>query len=178
MLTYHIDADYRYVSQPRQSNNVYLLADILDISRYPLLKGNAYVYFDNVYQGECEIAPNFAVDTFSISVGKDKGISINRQTVKEFTSKKIIGTTYKVTKCFEITVKNNKNESVNLAVDDQYPLPKYSDIKVELTDNGGAQVDAEKGKLTWMLKLEPQEKKVLRFSYEVKYPKSYNFAVE
>ena len=178
MLTYHIDADYRYVSQPRQSNNVYLLADILDISRYPLLKGNAYVYFDNVYQGECEIAPNFAVDTFSISVGKDKGISINRQTVKEFTSKKIIGTTYKVTKCFEITIKNNKNETVNLTVDDQYPLPKYSDIKVELTDNGGATVDTEKGKLTWMVNLAAQEKKVLRFSYEVKYPKSYNFAVE
>ena len=178
MLTYHIDADYRYVSQPRQSSNVFVLANILDLSRYPLLKGNAYVYFDNVYQGECEIAPNFAVDTFSISVGKDNGISINRQAVKEFTSKKIIGTTYKVTKCFEITIKNNKNESVNLTVDDQYPLPKYSDIKVELTDNGGATVDTEKGKLTWMLKLEPQEKKVLRFSYEVKYPKSYNFAVE
>ena len=67
---------------------------------------------------------------------------------------------------------------MNLAVDDQYPLPKYSDIKVELTDNGGAQVDTEKGKLSWMLKLDPQEKKVLRFSYEVKYPKSYSFSVE
>ena len=178
MLTYHIDADYRYRSQPRRSDNVFLLADLTNFSQYPLLKGSAYVYLDNAYQGECEIAPDFAADTLSITVGRDKNIAINRQAVKEFTSKKFIGSTIRVTKCYEITIKNNKRSAVNVEVVDQYPLPKYSDIKVELTDNGGAQVDAEKGKLTWMLKLDPQEKKVLRFSYEVKYPKSYNFAVE
>ena len=178
MLTYHIDADYRYVGQPRQSSDVFLLADIVDFSKYPLLKGNAYVYFDNVYQGECEIAPDFAADTLSISVGRDKDVSVNRQTVKEFTSKKIIGTTLKVTKCFEITVKNNKNEPICLAINDQYPLAKYSDIKVTLTESDGAEVDPEQGKLTWELNLAPQEKKVLRFSYEVKYPKTYNFTVE
>ena len=49
---------------------------------------------------------------------------------------------------------------------------------MELTNNGGATVDAEKGRLTWQLTLAPQEKRVLRFSYEVKYPKSYSFTVE
>ncbi|MBQ2055251.1 MAG: DUF4139 domain-containing protein, partial [Bacteroidaceae bacterium] len=94
------------------------------------------------------------------------------------TSKRIFGSSVKVVKCVEITVRNNKNASVEVDVVDQYPLPKYSDIKSELTDNGGAEVDAEKGKLTWKLKLAPQEKKVLRFSYEVKYPKTYGFTVE
>ncbi len=178
MLTYHIDADYRFRSQPRRSDNVFLLADLTNFSQYPLLKGSAYVYLDNVYQGECEIAPDFAADTLSITVGRDKNIAINRQAVKEFTSKKLIGSTVRVTKCYEITIKNNKRSAVNVEVIDQYPLPKYSDIKVELTDNGGAQVDTEKGKLSWMLNLAPQEKKVIRFSYEVKYPKSYNFSVE
>ena len=178
MLTYHIDANYRCISFPRQSTDAYLLADLTNFSQYPILKGSAYVYLDNAYQGECEIAPDFAADTLSITIGRDKDIAINRQAVKEFTSKKFIGSTIKVTKCYEITIKNNKRSAENVEVVDQYPLPKYSDIKVELTDNGGAKVDTEKGKLTWMLKLEPQEKKVLRFSYEVKYPKSYNFAVE
>ena len=178
MLTYHIDANYRCISFPRQSTDAYLLADLTNFSQYPILKGSAYVYLDNAYQGECEIAPDFAADTLSITIGRDKDIAINRQAVKEFTSKKFIGSTIKVTKCYEITIKNNKRSAENVEVVDQYPLPKYSDIKVELTDNGGAKVDTEKGKLSWMLKLEPQEKKVLRFSYEVKYPKSYNFAVE
>lgn len=178
MLTYHIDADYRCISFPRQSTDAYLLANLTNFSQYPLLKGSAYVYLDNAYQGECEISPDFAADTLSISIGRDKDIAINHQAVKEFTSKKFIGSTVKVTKCYEITIKNNKRSAVNVEVVDQYPLPKYSDIKVELTDNGGAQVDTEKGKLSWMLKLDPQEKKVLRFSYEVKYPKSYNFSVE
>ena len=178
MLTYHIDADYRFVALPRQSKDVFLLADLKDFSQYPLLKGSAYVYLENVYQGECEISPDFAADTMSISVGRDKDIAINRQEVKELTSKKIIGSTIKVQKCFEITIKNNKSTSVDLEVIDQYPLPKYSDIKVALLDNGAAQVDSEKGKLTWKLNLSAGEKKVLRFSYEVKYPKSYSFTVE
>ena len=178
MLTYHIDADYRFSCLPRYSPDVFLLADLKNFSQYPILKGNAYVYFDNVYQGECEIAPDFAADTFSISVGRDKDIAVNRQAVKEFTSKKFIGSNVKVVKCFEITVKNNKKSSVDVVITDQYPLPKYSDIKVELTDKGGAETDAEKGKLTWKLNLAAGEKKVLRFSYEVKYPKTYNFSVE
>lgn len=178
MLTYHIDADYRFSCLPRYSPDVFLLADLKNFSKYPILKGNAYVYLDNVYQGECEIAPDFAADTFSISVGRDKDIAVNRQAVKEFTSKKFIGSNVKVQKCFEITIKNNKNTSVDVVVTDQYPLPKFSDIKVELLDKGGAETDAEKGKLTWKLNLSAGEKKVLRFSYEVKYPKTYNFSVE
>ncbi|MEE3448426.1 MAG: mucoidy inhibitor MuiA family protein [Bacteroidales bacterium] len=178
MLTYHIDADYRFSCLPRYSPDVFLLADLKNFSQYPILKGNAYVYFDNVYQGECEIAPDFAADTFSISVGRDKDIAVNRQAVKEFTSKKFIGSNIKVVKCFEITVKNNKKSSVDVVITDQYPLPKFSDIKVELTDKGGAETDAEKGKLSWKLNLAAGEKKVLRFSYEVKYPKTYSFTVE
>ncbi|MBR4677278.1 MAG: mucoidy inhibitor MuiA family protein, partial [Bacteroidales bacterium] len=81
MLTYHIDADYRFSCLPRYSPDVFLLADLKNFSQYPILKGNAYVYFDNVYQGECEIAPDFAADTFSISVGRDKDIAVNRQAV-------------------------------------------------------------------------------------------------
>ena len=178
MLTYHIDADYRFNCLPRSSKDVYLMADLKDFSQYPLLKGNAYIYLNNAYQGECEIAPDFAADTFSITIGRDKDIAVNRQAVKEFTSKKTIGSTVKVVKCFEITVKNNKNEAVTVELADQYPLPKFSDIKVDLTDKGGAEVDTEKGKLTWKLNLAAQEKKTLRFSYEVKYPKTYNFSVE
>ena len=178
MLTYHIDADYRFNCLPRSSKDVFLMADLKDFSQYPLLKGNAYIYLDNAYQGECEIAPDFAADTFSITIGRDKDIAVNRQAVKEFTSKKTIGSTVKVVKCYEITVKNNKNEAVAIELTDQYPLPKFSDIKVDLTDKGGATVDSETGKLTWKLNLAPQEKKVLRFSYEVKYPKTYGFSVE
>ena len=178
MLTYHIDADYRFNCLPRSSKDVFLMADLKDFSQYPLLKGNAYIYLDNAYQGECEIAPDFAADTFSITIGRDKDIAVNRQAVKEFTSKKVIGSTIKVVKCFEITVKNNKTTAVDVELTDQYPLPKYSDIKVDLTDKGGAEVNSETGKLTWKLNLAPQEKKTLRFSYEVKYPKTYNFSVE
>jgi hypothetical protein len=101
---------------PRSSKNVYLLADLKDFSQYPLLRGNAYVYLDNVYQGECEIAPDFAAETYSIPVGKDKDIAISRREVKDLTSKKVLGSSVKVVKCVEITVKNNNISDSNTGV--------------------------------------------------------------
>jgi hypothetical protein len=54
---------------------------------------------------------------------------------------------------------------------DQYPITTDKDIEIELLDNSNANVDAEKGQLTWRLKLNSQENKKIRLSYSVKYPK-------
>ncbi|MBS1745787.1 MAG: DUF4139 domain-containing protein, partial [Bacteroidetes bacterium] len=72
---------------------------------------------------------------------------------------------------YRITVKNNKNETVHIVLKDQYPLSTQKDIEVEITDDGSANVDKDRGVLTWVLSLSPNETKELTFSYSVKYPK-------
>lgn len=54
---------------------------------------------------------------------------------------------------------------------DQYPLSTNKEIEVELVDNGGAEVNAEKGILNWKLEIAPGETKKVRFAYTVKYPR-------
>jgi len=178
MLEYNINAICQYNATPRYSNDVYLVAQIPECYRYSLLPGTANLYLNNIYQGETEIAPDHTRDTLSLSIGRDKAISVSRQEVKNSTSKSLIGGTYRVVKTYETTVRNNKRIPVDVLLEDQYPIAKYTDIKVSLVESIGAQVNTDNGRLTWTLNLAPGESKKVRLSYEVKYPKSYSFEVE
>ena len=179
MLTYEIPADYLYSCAPRMSKDVYLMASIPESYQYSLLKGDAALFLENAYQGESHIAPNATQDTLNISVGRDKSIAVSRDEVKSNSSRSFLGSTAKIQKTYEITIRNNKQFEAIVEVEDQYPISKTEDIKVTLLDNGGAKVNAETGKLVWNVKLKPQETRKIRFSYEIKYPKNrYNINID
>ena len=54
---------------------------------------------------------------------------------------------------------------------DQYPLSNIKEVEVNLEDSGDAMVNSETGVITWKLNLKPGERKKVRFTYAVKYPK-------
>ena len=95
-------------------------------------------------------------------------MAVDRKELKNYSSKNLTKTTDKTEKIWQITVKNNKAESVKITVEDQYPISTTDEVKVELTESSGAEVDPIEGKLTWKLTLKPGEKKELKFSYTVK----------
>jgi hypothetical protein len=96
--------------------------------------------------------------------------SAYRKLAKEFNSVKRRESKIE-TYTYEITVKNNKKEKINLQMKDQYPVSKVKEVEVSLQDDGQAEVNAETGILSWKLSLNPGEIKKIRFKYEVKYPK-------
>lgn len=178
MLGYEIDAECYYSAMPRVSQEVYLQAMIPDCYQYSLLEGDANLYLNNVYQGKTHINPDEVQDTLHLSVARDNSIAISRREVSS-NSKSGLGSNVRITKEYEIIVKNNKETAVKVKVEDQYPLSKYSDIKISLTENGGAKADAETGKLSWELDLAPQEQRKIRYGYEIKCPKSsYNIVTK
>lgn len=177
MFTYKIESDYHYSCIPRQSKDVYLMATVPNCSKYSLLPAEASLFVDNAYQGHTMVEPDNVSDTLSISAGCDKAIAVTREEVRTNKAKSFIGSTVRVSKCFEIVIKNNKNVATEVEVIDQYPISRSSDIKVTLTESAGAAVDKEKGKLTWKVSLKPHEQRKIRFSYEVVHPRSSKITV-
>jgi len=49
---------------------------------------------------------------------------------------------------YEISVRNNKKESISIIVEDQIPISSNTD-EIISGDKGGVTTDTEKGKLTW-----------------------------
>ena len=117
-------------------------------------------------------------DTLDISLGRDKGVVVERVKRKGFSDKPIIGGKRTVTIGWDLNVRNNKSTAVDLEIRDQYPISSRSEVEVKLDDAGGAKVDEQKGRLTWTLKLEPKATQKLGFTYSVKHPKDEPVVLE
>lgn len=171
-----IQATYKHYGIPKLDRDAFLLAEISNWETLDLLPGEANVIMDNVYLGKSFIDPNTTMDTLNISLGRDKRIAIKRLLMKEYSKTKFIGNNKTETFTYEITVKNNKKETVNMLLKDQYPLSSIKEIEVELIESSDAEVNTELGSLNWKITLKPNESRKYRFSYKVTYPKDKKIA--
>jgi TonB-dependent SusC/RagA subfamily outer membrane receptor len=168
---YSINSLYKYYSVPKLDKDAYLLAEVADWEKLNLLPGDANIIFEGTYVGKSFIDPSSTLDTLNFTLGRDKRVVVKKEKLMDFSSTKFLGSNKVQKFTYELTVKNNKKDTVRMMLKDQYPLATNKEIEVELLDDGGAAVNAEIGVLTWKLQLAPGELKKIRFSYSVKYPK-------
>jgi TonB-dependent SusC/RagA subfamily outer membrane receptor len=168
---YSIGSFYKYYAVPRLDKDAYLLAEVADWEKLNLLPGNANIIFEGTYVGKSFIDPNSTFDTLHLTLGRDKRVVVKKEKLADYSSVKFLGSNKLQRITYELTVKNNKKDTVHMMLKDQYPLSTSKEIEVELVDDGKAAVNAEIGVLTWKLDLAPGESRKVRFSYSVKYPK-------
>ena len=168
---WNLNADYRYYCAPRISEDVYLQARITGWEELSLLPGVVNIFFDGTYVSKSQLNPMSISDTLDISLGIDKSIIVKRKKVKDSSSKSIIGSNKKMKVAWDIVVRNNKSQTVNLFLQDQIPLTYREDVEVKLNDKSGANYDSKRGFLSWNLEIKPHYKKELKYSYQIKYPK-------
>ncbi len=166
-----LPASYKYYAAPKLDKEAFLLAEIIDYGKYNLLKGEANIIFEGMYVGKTVINPSQTSDTLNLSMGRDKKVSIKREKVVDKSGTKFLSSKKEQTFTYDITIRNNKKETVSMKLEDQYPISTDKEVEVELKDKDGAKVNAETGILTWELNLKPNETKKIRLSYIVKYPK-------
>lgn len=170
MIEHKIPATYSYSCVPKLSDYAYLIANIANWSNYRLLKGNANIFFKNVFYGNTYLG-NPTTDTMHLSIGRDNEIVIERKELKNFSDKKLFGSTQSQQKVYEITIRNNKKIDVNIAVEDQYPISQNGDIKVTDLDIANAEEDKTTGKLIWNLQLKPNITQTIKWGYTIRFPK-------
>ena len=166
-----LPATYKYYAVPKVEKEAFLLAEISEYSKFNLLPGEANIIFEGMYVGKTMINPNQTSDTLNLSMGRDKKIAIKREKIVDKSGTKFLSGYKEQTFTYDITVKNNKKEAIEMLLKDQYPISTDKEIIIELLDNGKAKVNTETGILTWDVKLGAGETKKFRISYKVKYPK-------
>lgn len=166
-----LPASYKYYAVPKAEKDAFLLAQIADYSKYNLLRGEANIIFEGMYVGKTFIEPSQTSDTLSLSMGRDKKVTIKREKVVDQSGTKFLSSKKEQTFTFDITIRNNKKEAIEMLLKDQYPLSSNKDIEVELLQSDNAKINPETGILTWQLQMKPNETKKIRISYKVRYPK-------
>jgi conserved hypothetical protein len=167
---YTINATYEYVVLPKLEKKAYISAFIPDWTKYKLLDGPVYIFWNNEFKGQSYLSTNAMKNYVELSIGADKGITVNREIVQSNSSKQVLISSNKATRTWKITLNNTKDTPVDIAVKDQYPLSNDEDITVDLLQSQGASVDKSTGIITWRTTLQPGEEKKFEFTYRVKYP--------
>lgn len=117
-------------------------------------------------------------DTLQLSLGKDKNVIVHREKEKDFETRQFIGSKKEESKSWKTTIKNNKDQVINIVVLDQVPVSKLDEIEVNIQNTSGGKLNKESGEVKWMFSLKPTEKKEFDLKYSVKYPKSRNLIIE
>ena len=163
-----VQGEFRHYAVPKLDRDAFLVAKV----NQDLLRGKANVYFEGTFVGETYVNTDNPRDSMLISLGRDPKVQVQRERVQEFTERKTIGNSERLTYAFAITLRNNKATPVRLTLEDQIPVSQNKDIEVELLEASGGLLDAGSGKVTWDLELAPGETRELQLRFEVKYPKN------
>jgi uncharacterized protein (TIGR02231 family) len=163
-------AIFGYSVVPKLNKEVFVTAQVLANDLINQISGEANVYYDGTFTGKTMISLT-TKDTLLLTLGKDKRIQVERKKLKEFCSHSFFGGTKTESVTWEITIKNTRKEAVTLIIEDQIPVSTDKEIEIKLTDKGNAYLDEAIGKLTWKLDLAPEKSQILKFSFDVKYPK-------
>jgi prefoldin subunit 5 len=176
--SYSLNADYVYYCVPKVDKDAFLMANIIDWEQYNLLEGEANIFFENTFVGKSVLDVRFIADTLHISLGRDKNVSVKRDKIKDYTSRQFLGSKKEESKAWQITVRNNKSQKINMILFDQVPVSSLEEIEVAVDELSGAFWNKDNGEVKWKFSLEPSENKVFNLKYKVKYPKDRNLIIE
>jgi len=171
MQTESLQATYAYITIPKLDNDAFLKARISNWAQYSLLPGESNIYFKGTFVGKGYIDPTQANDTLDLSLGRDRSINIKREMLRDFCKSNLLGNKKTSRKAYEITVQNNKKQSIELIIEDQLPISQDGEISVQMEEISGAVLDSSTGKLTWKVVLQPNEIMKKQLRYTVSYPK-------
>lgn len=165
-----LPASYRYFAAPKVSETAYLTARLTDWEDLSLLNGEINLYFKQTFVGQSQLRTNTPGDTLQFSLGKDDGIVIERNRLREFAEKNFFGSKVRETHAWELVVRNSKGQTIDLTLVDQVPVSTNEDIKVDIEEHSGASFNKTTGKLSWELTLDTGSTEKRQFRYEVEYP--------
>ncbi len=171
---FDLSADFQYLSIPKLNRDVYLLAAIKGWENLNLLPGQANIYYKNSFIGQSFIDPAQTKDKLEVSLGVDNGVVVERKDVNQQNKDAGLLNGNKKQFHYKFTVKNTKQRSISIRLEDQMPISRNNDIVVENENLSGGSLNTETGVITWSISLQPGEQREFELKYTIKFPKGSN----
>lgn len=178
MQAMDVAADFQYYCVPKIDPDAFLIAYLHDWEKLNLLEGEANIFFEDTYIGKSLLDVRNAKDTLRISLGRDKNVQVTREIPLNYTEKQFLGNKKEETKSWNISIKNNKKQAINLTLLDQIPVPTLEEIELDVQNTSGAEYNKELGELKWKLHIEALQSKQLYIKYSLKYPKNKQVIID
>lgn len=175
---YDLPARYTYHATPKIDKDAFLVAETTDWEPLNLMEGEANIYFENTFVGKSILSPRETGDTLRFSMGRDRGIRIERTLENDYSKRRTLGSNRTQTVGWKFALRNTRTEPVTLVLTDQLPVSRNSSITVTEEKLDGGTINPNSGVVTWHLELKPGAQRDLRLRYVVKYPKDQELQIE
>lgn len=172
VTTYSLDATFKHYSVPKAERDAFLLARIIGWEELDLIEGPANVYFGGSFVGQSYVNPKSVNDTLDLSFGRDNKVVVSYTKIKDYNKEKVSGNNRKMLYSYEIAIKNNRKNAVNIDIEDQLPVSQNSEIIVEAIELSKGVENKDDGKITWKYLIPAGETQKLIFTYSIKYPRN------
>ncbi|NJN77446.1 MAG: DUF4139 domain-containing protein [Saprospiraceae bacterium] len=176
--SHDLEASFKHIAIPKMDKDAFLLAQITGWESLNLIDGPMNVYYGDSYIGLSNLSTRTLGDTLDLSLGRDRRVLVTRVKLKEFTKKQMLGSYQTATYSYKISVKNNRNQAVEIDLEDQIPVSTIKEIEVNTVEISGATLYDNTGKTKWKMNLQPGETKSIILTFTVKYPKNKQIKLE
>jgi uncharacterized protein (TIGR02231 family) len=159
------NADFSLICIPKYSESAFLRAGFTLDNNAPLVPGSYSSFVDGVFSGRGEMKHVEPGQKMTLDLGIDEGIHVERKETQAFHDKTLVGKE-RVTYSYEVTIENTRNHKSSITLKDQIPISRDKAIEVDLIKTDPEVKPDQDGILTWVLNMEPKQKKkaVLTFS--------------
>lgn len=168
---FELAGELSYLLMPEYADEAYQLVNSGEWTNAQLVPGRVQVIAGGIYRGAYFMQLPAPGDTLQVPLGQDVQVRSSRERVLDRCTSTVFGGSRKTQQTFEITVENQHNRPVKVAVQDAVPVSNSSDIEVEVLGLSGGELDPVSGHVVWELELAPNERRTLSFGYVITYPK-------
>jgi uncharacterized protein (TIGR02231 family) len=124
--------DYYYKAVPVLTSHVYRLADLVNLSEYVLLPGEATMYVGSDFVGRMNLPLVAIGERYTVGFGVDPQLQVSRQLVKK--SRTVQGGNQVHNYEYRIVIASYKSEAVKMQVWDRLPRAEAEAVVVSLVE--------------------------------------------
>lgn len=170
---------FRYLTVPKLAQWVYLTAEVVNSTEYPLLPGAVHIFLDGTFVGKSSIGEvRLPGEKFDLHLGVDESIKVTRKLQRQKGGDKGLFTRSHVEDySYLITLESLRDTAEEVLVQDQIPVSNDEKIKVEtklIQPSENPEKDKDKlplGTVEWRLTLAPRTTQKINLEFEVTHPK-------
>ncbi|MBW4620609.1 MAG: mucoidy inhibitor MuiA family protein [Cyanosarcina radialis HA8281-LM2] len=164
-----------YLAIPRLVSFAYLQALVTNpVTGSTLLPGRANIYRDRTFVGTTELENVAPGQEFTLNLGIDESIKIDRDLVERQVDKKLLGGQRRTTYGYRLIITNLGDRTVNLKAIEQLPVSRNEQIKVRLIRLHPQITLGEMGMLEWSLILAPHSKQEIYYQFAIEHSPELN----
>ena len=174
---YSVPAEIRAETYPAADASAYLISTLIFNGSLPLLPGNIALFRDGAFIGNSQMELLRPNEKLHLSFGQDEKIRVSFTALGgETTEGGVIARETKKDVLSKTTVQNLHNQPIKIAVYEQLPVSRNSDISVKIikdktTPDYVINPNDKIGLIKWESSYQPREKKEINYGYSVSWPK-------